>query len=1021
MDAAKHDATVMHGEAPVHIKVMAERTDAIPDKGLPSQDEERTDREEDIKTKAWTRTRDDMKHEDDASTLRGSRKASNRPDRRLVLNKFTLYETKTRYYIVGSDQSDNRFRVLKIERAGDENDLNMTEDKVIYSKSEILELLSTIEDGNKSSGGLNKVLSAYGIVGFIRFTAGYYISLITKRSVVALIGGHYIYHIDETLLLSIAQASKVDRNSDEARYINTFQNVDLTKNFYFSYTYDITSTLQRNLTRDASDRHYNDMFVWNHHLISSGKDTLKANSNWILPIIYGFVDQSKISVYTRTVFVTLIARRSRYFAGARFLKRGVNDKGFVANDVETEQIVSEMSTTSFHPHGDACDNLHNTSYLQHRGSIPLFWSQDTTNMSMKPPIELNVVDPFYSAAALHFDDMFARYGTPCIVLNLVKAKEKAPRESILLNEFTDAITYLNQFLPEDKKIKYIAYDMSRASKSPDENVIETLEDMAQESIDVTGFFHSGPEPYANALRRANSNSEPVKWRTESLLQNGVCRTNCIDCLDRTNAAQFVFGKCALGHQLHALGIIDHPSVPFDSDVVNMLTEMYHDHGDTIALQYGGSHLVNTMETYRKINQWSSHSRDMIEGIRRYYSNSFVDAEKQDAINLFLGNYVITKGDPSLWELTSDFFLHNDDPRQKLPRRDYRRWWTPKNLEWFEAKPHEGSEGSVVALRVHRHQHSTASIDLEEGVGSYWIDYYRPRLFTSFARLFAFNMNSTLKYVPLRVTNERFDFSPFKVRMSHIIQHPAALPPPAPPSRSEQSPSPPPDVTQKNILLNPPQLLSTSPRLNMGGVKRWLSKSGGSLGRGRTPRRRIPVKKSRTGGPSDASSEEDEESSEDATNNDGPPIWTIESLVSRLLNPTVTSEEMKEYKLYVNQFQNVELDSSIIHDDATGSHPDITYFASYVRPKSNKNALGSTLNVSEADTQTYSTFIALPTSSRVMRTTSNALQNAGATEGVATTSEIARVLAYEKWLMTGRFSGAPAGTPHAKHRAAIAAR
>jgi phosphatidylinositol 3,5-bisphosphate 5-phosphatase len=65
------------------------------------------------------------------------------------------------------------------------------------------------------------------------------------------------------------------------------------------------------------------------------------------------------------------------------------------------------------------------------------------------------------------------------------------------------------------------------------------------------------------------------------LQNGVCRTNCVDCLDRTNAAQFVFGKRALGHQLYALGIVDDPSgLAFDSDVMNLLTEMYHDHGDS---------------------------------------------------------------------------------------------------------------------------------------------------------------------------------------------------------------------------------------------------------------------------------------------------------------------------------------------------------------------------------------------------------------------------------------------------------
>lgn len=44
--------------------------------------------------------------------------------------------------------------------------------------------------------------------------------------------------------------------------------------------------------------------------------------------------------------------------------------------------------------------------------------------------------------------------------------------------------------------------------------------------------------------------------------------------------------------------------------------------DIIALQYGGSALVNTMETYRKTSAWSSQSRDMIETVKRYYSNSF---------------------------------------------------------------------------------------------------------------------------------------------------------------------------------------------------------------------------------------------------------------------------------------------------------------------------------------------------------------------------------------------------------------
>lgn len=69
-----------------------------------------------------------------------------------------------RFYIVGSNQSDERFRVLKIDRTSG-NELNVIDDEVVYSKQEITELLGMIENGNKSSGGLHKVVSFFGIVG----------------------------------------------------------------------------------------------------------------------------------------------------------------------------------------------------------------------------------------------------------------------------------------------------------------------------------------------------------------------------------------------------------------------------------------------------------------------------------------------------------------------------------------------------------------------------------------------------------------------------------------------------------------------------------------------------------------------------------------------------------------------------------------------------------------------------------------------------------------------------------------
>lgn len=47
-------------------------------------------------------------------------------------------------------------------------------------------------------------------------------------------------------------------------------------------------------------------------------------------------------------------------------------------------------------------------------------------MATKPAIVVDVVDPFYVAGGMHFDDLFGRYGGPVVVLNLVKAKEKVP-------------------------------------------------------------------------------------------------------------------------------------------------------------------------------------------------------------------------------------------------------------------------------------------------------------------------------------------------------------------------------------------------------------------------------------------------------------------------------------------------------------------------------------------------------------------------------------------------------------------
>ena len=81
----------------------------------------------------------------------------------------------------------------------------------------------------------------------------------------------------------------------------------------------------------------------------------------------------------------------------------------------------------------------------------------------------------------------------------------------------------------------------------------------------------------------------IKYGVKSTTsQKGVLRTNCLDCLDRTNIAQYMYGLVALGRQLHALGFIESPNVDLKNPLAEDLMKVYEAMGDTLALQYGGS-------------------------------------------------------------------------------------------------------------------------------------------------------------------------------------------------------------------------------------------------------------------------------------------------------------------------------------------------------------------------------------------------------------------------------------------------
>ncbi|XP_054714497.1 polyphosphoinositide phosphatase-like [Uloborus diversus] len=778
-----------------------------------------------------------------------SNKSSAQPIVSLV-QKINLYKTKARFYLVGSNNTENKFRVLKIDRT-DSKELNVVDDKIEYNKKEIQDMINMIKYGNRHKQGqkfvsdLKGTISSFGIVGFVRFLEGYYLILITKRKRVAYIGHHTIYKIQDTCMVYIPNDGEKNMHPQESKYVKLFQSMDLSSDFYFSYSYDLTHTLQYNMAvikelsffnvpqdidqsktmpfwspqlksiDGASDeiaenfleslRHSVDnetilksrsstgstqfdnssesdaavwselrsnedlsslpkehgqvtygvkvkphwRFVWNSYLL----ELVDLHPDWLLYITHGFVGQSNLNIYGHPVYLTLIARRSQKYAGTRFLKRGTNDKGDVANEVETEQIVFDSTVSSF-------TMGRFTSFVQMRGSIPSQWSQDISKMVPKPPIMLDVADPFCYVAGQHFNGLLRRYGSPILVLNLVKKREQKRHESILSEEFCTAINYLNQFLPPYHQIIHIGFDMAHTNKLKEVSVMSRLAQIAYYVISKTGLFHNQPEFYCQKIHPHINKKFMIGGQKKDdtrRLQTGIVRVNCVDCLDRTNTAQFALGKAALAFQLYFLGVLEHPKLEFDTDCVRMLEELYEDHGDTLALQYGGSQLVHRVKTYRKIAPLSSHSRDILQTLSRYYSNTFSDADKQNAINLFLGVYKPSRTITPLWDLMTDFYLHNSLAiGERICHRNlYTCWWDEAVMDCLpfaiveEKKELENSLAEIV--KTHPSDPRTDG----------FFDHYQPYEMTCIGDLFSFKMNHSVRDVMPNFTS---DYSPFSVRV-----------------------------------------------------------------------------------------------------------------------------------------------------------------------------------------------------------------------------------------------------------------
>jgi len=525
-----------------------------------------------------------------------------------------------------SYESNSTYTTLSV--FADENQVTI-QPRDAANSTETDTLLVQLESGavsvKKAPPKFGNHVDALALLGVCKLFKGSAVVVVTEARRAATLGGADIYEVTATQVITSRQANAAKENAGLLRLLR--DGVDPRgsgRGLYFAYFYDLTLTAQRAaaLSADSSAQQQppasraDGRFFWNAAL---AKPVLEAGGGrFVLPFIMGFVEQLEgvvlqgASPTTRgevAATLTLIARRSVHRAGTRHWRRGADQEGNVANFVESEQVVVAVT-----PSGPVT-----SSFVQVRGSIPLLWTE-LPNIKYKPtrliaPPELQA--PVFTRHMLSLIEQYKGV----LAINLVN---QHGGEGKLASAFGSEA---ERFSSGSSGLRYVAFDFHKECGAKRYHNIANLYTQIEGDLRSWSYFQS-------------SGGGGVTRR-----QGGVVRTNCIDCLDRTNVLQGVLARKALEYTLVDLGLL----VPTSSlpaaypELEQRFKVLWANHGDAVSTQYAGTGAMKSGFTRTGKRTMGGLVDDGYKSVARYYLNNFQDGKKQDAVDLVTGAYAAAPG------------------------------------------------------------------------------------------------------------------------------------------------------------------------------------------------------------------------------------------------------------------------------------------------------------------------------------------------------------------------------------------
>ncbi|XP_055712177.1 synaptojanin-1 isoform X1 [Phlebotomus papatasi] len=478
-----------------------------------------------------------------------------------------------------------------------------------------------------------KIADAYGCLGVLQLNAGetsvLFLVLVTGCFSVGKIGDAEVFRITQTQFVSLQhQLLSEEKISEVRKLLNS-------GTFYFAWNtspvnqqvFDITICAQRKRRTTETDNR----FFWNRmlhiHLMRYSVDC----DFWLLRAVCGSVEIRTVYAGSRQARAAIISRLSCERAGTRFNVRGTNDEGHVANFVETEQVIYLDSDV--------------TSYVQTRGSVPLFWEQPGVQVGSHKVKLSRGFEASKVAFERHMNMMRCLYNAYAIVnllgTSLIGSKEG---EAMLSNEFQR-----HHKESQNSDVPHIVFDYHQECRGGNMTALGKLKARLEGMCAPFGLFFAADD---EIMRE----------------QRGVIRTNCLDCLDRTNCVQTFFGLEILNEQIQLLGLGDKKQML--SRFEEVFKQMWINNGNEVSKIYAGTGAI----------QGGSKLMDGARSAARTIQNNLLDNSKQEAIDiLIVGSTLSSELADRARILLPSNMLHAPTPVLREMCMRYAEYVTPKPL------------------------------------------------------------------------------------------------------------------------------------------------------------------------------------------------------------------------------------------------------------------------------------------------------------------------------------------------------